>query len=388
MVPSGGYHFQTIDDPNGVSVNQAQGINSRGEIVGSYRDGSGAKAAHGYLRSGGGAYTTLDDPNAAGFTIASGINARGQIVGSYLDASGFHGFLLSGGKYTNIDVPNAGITFATGINDAGSIVGSYADSSGDHGFLLSGGKYITLDDPNGSTTAAGINDHGQIVGSYVDASGKPQGFLLSGGKYTTLDDPNALWTAPSGINDRGQIVGAYFAADFSGEHGFLLSGGQYTTLDDPTALGQNVAYSINDSGKIVGSYVDTSFNYDGYLATKAHDDEGEGDDAPARTSMNDAGASGGSAQVLLPAALTNSTLTANQLIHVAGGSGADRNDGLSGISSGPTWDLATVPSTLVGSGDNAAGRVPVVSTSGTDTGLPGNDVFARNDDAFRVALFR
>ena len=71
---------------------------------------------------------------------------------------------------------------------------------------------------------------------------------------------------------------------------------------------------------------------------------------------------------------------------MAGGSGANRSDGWSGIATGPTWAAATLPSALPGSGDSAGGRVPVVSAAGTDTGLPGNDVFARSDDIFRVDL--
>jgi uncharacterized membrane protein len=52
-------------------------------------------------------YTTLDDPSATNFTQAFGINSAGQIVGSYGNASGTHGFLLSGGTYTTIDDPLA-----------------------------------------------------------------------------------------------------------------------------------------------------------------------------------------------------------------------------------------------------------------------------------------
>src|SRR5262249_11541444 len=86
---------------------------------------------------------------------------------------GTHGFLLSRGTFTTIDVPFATQgTEAFGINNAGQIVGFYADASGTHGFLLSGGAYFTLDDPLGANTQAfGINDAGQIVGRYRDASG-------------------------------------------------------------------------------------------------------------------------------------------------------------------------------------------------------------------------
>jgi probable HAF family extracellular repeat protein len=394
LVPSGGYHFQTIDDPNAVRGTVAFGINARGQVVGYYTDAN--SGLHGFVLSGG-QYTTLDDPNAGTSpgqgTSPFGINASGRIVGSYFDANGNdRAFLLSGGQYTAIDDPHSTGSFfseAVGINDRGQIVGAYADpnTGATHGTLLSHGQFTTIDDPNAAfgTYAFGTNDRGQIVGPYLDSNNSFHGYLLSGGQFTTIDDPNAVpgyyaGTNANGINAHGQIVGYY--DDASGlVHGFLLSGGRYTTLDDPNAAFATFAFGINDSGTIVGYYVDANFHTHGFLATKVH-----GDDAPARTSMNDGGASGGSLQVLLPAALTNATLTANQVIHVAGGSGANHTDGLSSISSGPTWDRATVPSALPGSGDNAVGRVNVASAAGRDTGLPGNDVFARNDDVFRVDL--
>jgi len=46
-----------------------------------------------------------------------------------------HGFLLSNGSFTIIDVPGSTTTEAMGINNAGWIVGYYSDSSGTrHGF--------------------------------------------------------------------------------------------------------------------------------------------------------------------------------------------------------------------------------------------------------------
>ena len=77
-------------------------------------------------------------PGARG-TLAFNISAQGDIVGVYNDSSGNgHGFLLSKGKFTTIDVPGAVYTEADSINVQGDIVGTYADSSGNgHGFLLS-----------------------------------------------------------------------------------------------------------------------------------------------------------------------------------------------------------------------------------------------------------
>jgi probable HAF family extracellular repeat protein len=280
MVPSGGYVFKTIDDPNGVLGNYASGINSRGDVVGTFYDVN--FGVHGFLRTSGGQYTTLNDPNAGGVygeTSAKGINNRGQIVGFFHEANGTnHSFLLSGDHYTTLDDPNAVPspgTFAYGINDRGQIVGYYYDAKNfEHGFLLSGGQYTTIDYPNAPyTLAQGINDRSQIVGWYQDANGGQHGFLLSrDGHYTTLDDPSAVYgTSASGINDRGQIVGDYY--DVNGvQHGFLLSDGQYTTLDDPNAVyGTTLALGINDSGKIVGNYSDANGIQHGFLAIKADD---------------------------------------------------------------------------------------------------------------------
>jgi probable HAF family extracellular repeat protein len=248
----------TLDVPGEGGVGTfPRGINASGQIVGFFDDGS---HFHGFLLSGGN-YTTLDVPGSQ-YTSAQGINASGQIVGNYVDANSVeHGFLLSGGNYTTLDM-----TTASGINDAGQIVGE----SGGHGVLLSGGNYTTLDVPGARTTSAqGINDAGQIVGWYQDAAGYNHGFLLSGGSYTTLDVPGGEDTGALGIgiNNSGQIVGAYYEGSVG--YGFLLSGGIYAKLSVPGAGGIGTfAQGINDAGQIVGYYIDvTNGFYHGFLAT-------------------------------------------------------------------------------------------------------------------------
>ena len=64
------------------------------------------------------------------------INNAGQIVGDFVDAAVLgHGFLLSEGNFTTIDVPGSFQSFAGGVNNAGQIVGTFADDTGQHGFL-------------------------------------------------------------------------------------------------------------------------------------------------------------------------------------------------------------------------------------------------------------
>jgi uncharacterized membrane protein len=283
-VPSGGYVFHGIDDPNAVLTGPGDfagtfvsGLNDRLQVAGSYTDANGV--FHGFLLANGQYVTLPDNPQAGTLpnegTFPIGIAPLGQIVGFYVDSHGIeHGFLLVGGRYTTIDAPNGVATSADGINASGQIVGWYGDSNDVfHGFLLSGGQYTPLDEPNAGTGAGqgtfcyGINGSGQIVGQYVDANYNGHGFLLSAGQYTTIDDPNAVAANQArGINDAGQIVGSY--TDANGQHGYVLSGGQYTTIDDPSpGAADSAASMINNSGQIVGFYDDANEAYHGYEAT-------------------------------------------------------------------------------------------------------------------------
>jgi uncharacterized membrane protein len=193
-------------------------------------------------------------------------------------------------------------------------VGFYTDANFvAHGFLLSDGQYTTLDVPNASDTEAyGINSSGQIVGAY---DGGAFGFLLSGGHYTTLSNTNGIFSNANGINASGTIVGAYLAPNFVA-HGYVLSGGQYTTLDDPNAgTGLNegtYAFGINDSGSIVGFYIDSNSVFHGYLATPVH---GGG---PALA------AAGGSA------GLSQTTVNANTDMGTVPGTGGGDGEGIRG----------------------------------------------------------
>ncbi|MGD8852843.1 MAG: hypothetical protein PVI28_10605, partial [Gammaproteobacteria bacterium] len=131
------YGFTTIDVP-GALTTSAQGVNSAGEIVGSYVDGSGG---HAFLLSSKGAFTTIDFPGALR-TFGSDISTSGEIAGSYfVQQDGnrtVHGFLLEKtGHFATIEFPGAIGTSAEGITPAGEIVGIYTDDDGvDHGYLL------------------------------------------------------------------------------------------------------------------------------------------------------------------------------------------------------------------------------------------------------------
>ena len=62
--------------------------------------------------------------------------SRLLVMGSVGAGVGGHGFLDTGGSFTQLDVPGGFGTQALGINDAGQIVGFFESSfSVDHGFL-------------------------------------------------------------------------------------------------------------------------------------------------------------------------------------------------------------------------------------------------------------
>jgi hypothetical protein len=70
-------------------------------------------------------YKTIDFPGATE-TTASGINSSGQIVGYYVDGSNVtHGFTLINSVYATLDFPGAAGTYLNQIIDNGQIVGNY-----------------------------------------------------------------------------------------------------------------------------------------------------------------------------------------------------------------------------------------------------------------------
>jgi uncharacterized membrane protein len=281
--PSFTLTFTTIDASgiaSGAHDTRANGINARGDIVGRYVDGSGA---HGFLLSRGD-FTTIDLPGCSPPADdpdgpVRGINDRGEIVGSCTDSRGTHGFLLTPPDIvTLIDVPGSSATKARGINNDGDIVGQFTDMSGDfHGFALSRGEFATIDCglfSANQTVAQGINDHGDIVGNCTTPKGAMLGsFLLSKGRLTGIAVPVPgsdtedfdSETEARGINDLGQIVGSYRIKGVA--HSFLLMEGVFTAIDDSDGVGTQ-AHGIDALGDVVGFYANGEYKEFGFLASK------------------------------------------------------------------------------------------------------------------------
>jgi uncharacterized membrane protein len=227
---NGGY--TTIENGPLLSVT-VTGINNAGSIIGFYA--LPILGNQGGFKVVDGTTSNLVVPGGTQATWASGINSLGQISGTYQDSDGNkHGFVLNGSTYYKIDDPSTvagGGTSGGGINDKGDIVGFYDSKDGGRGFLLSGSTFSTLSFSDSvQTYARGLNRLGQIVGDYVDAAGNDRGFLYSNGRYTTLAPPGATWTEAYGINAQGEIVGTYIAAD-GVVHGFIA-----TAVPEPASV--------------------------------------------------------------------------------------------------------------------------------------------------------
>jgi probable HAF family extracellular repeat protein len=142
------------------------------------------------------------------YAQANDINDRGEIVGSFLTSDGVeHAFLLQPGETTPQELGSNMI--ANAINDRGEVVGSL----GDHAFLYSGGRLYELF----GFTAYDINNRGQIIGTANSGAG--HGVVYLHGQLYDLNDllsPAAAGrtiTGPHAINDRGQIVANTITSD-------------------------------------------------------------------------------------------------------------------------------------------------------------------------------
>lgn len=179
--------FSTFDFP-GATFTFPQGINARGDIVGHYIIGG---MTHGFLLHEG-RFTTIDVPGAS-LTMAWRINSEGQIVGGYTGADGDnHIYVRDDDDFTTVGLPADPSVFLEtgGINSRGDIVGAYCDtkpctgaSLDTHGFLLSRGTFTTIDVPGFfGPIATSVNAREEITGAYCqdDQCNLPAlGFLLT-----------------------------------------------------------------------------------------------------------------------------------------------------------------------------------------------------------------
>src|SRR5213075_2130684 len=119
----------TFDYPGtGIVTTSPQKISEKGDIVGEFIDSSGV--VRGFVRFSDGSFSApIVDPNdTVGFTEGRGVNNSRTVVGDYAISDGtIHSFFLSGGTFTEYDIPGALQTNLLSINDAGDFTGGWFD---------------------------------------------------------------------------------------------------------------------------------------------------------------------------------------------------------------------------------------------------------------------
>ena len=261
----------TFDYPGTGNSTLPQKINERGDVVGVFIDSSGV--SRGFVRFSDGSFSApIVDPNdTVGFTEGRGINNLRTVVGDYASSDGNqHGFFLSGGTFTEYDVPGALSTDVLGINNPGNFSGDISnDDLTIQAYISVGGTITSFSVPGAvATLAYQLNNSNKlVVGYYVDASGILHGYYrdANGALHFPIDPSGSVGTVLFGDNDRNWVVGRY--ADASGvTHGvFFTAPNNFFTFDYPGSTFTSLN-GINDQGFICGRYVDASGIAHGIIA--------------------------------------------------------------------------------------------------------------------------
>jgi uncharacterized membrane protein len=218
--------FLTIEFPYAVET-QVLRVTSTGVITGCYwpTGWAGGERYAFYLDDEG--FHTLEFPGED-FSAANGINSRGEIVGPNKNAAEgiYEGYLWRDGEVSFFRVPGGTtLTDAIGINARGDIVGYFGAEAPVEfkGFLLSKGKFSKYQVPGAIRTYFfDINDRGQITGHYRELSGRYVGLVLLNEEFVTVD--LGLQTKIYGLNNRGDLIGVFWD-DSNVRHGFFLPKG-------------------------------------------------------------------------------------------------------------------------------------------------------------------
>ncbi len=287
------FNLPGTSSTTGIVGGGANGINDKGEIVGTYgdRDKTGAAFEHGFLRDAEGNFTTLDYSSASvGQTFPNGINNYGEVTGEYLTIStGVQvGFLRdANGQYTtfrcevydpiwkmDLKFPCTG----NGINDSGQIAGTF--QSGDtqaYGAFVRSADGLTYDgffyteDPTASETyGMGINHSGQVVGYAVVGASPNQHWVsfiatpvLS---YPVIDKPTVI-----AVGTTTAVLGA--TIESTGGHAITAAGIAYGTSRNPISSGKKISTTLRSKGAfkvtVTGLHSNTLYHFQGYVTNSS-----------------------------------------------------------------------------------------------------------------------
>src|SRR6266478_9478775 len=269
--PSGSIEvITTFDYPGTGNLTLPQKINGRGDVVGVFVDSNVVRLA--FVRFSDGSFSApIVDPNdTVGFTEGRGINNSRTVAGDYVISDGtLHSFFLSGGTFTEYDVPGSVQTNLLSINDAGDFTGGFdPDGSGVfQAFVSIDGTLTSFSVPGAAGTFAyEINNSEELVVGYFIDGAILHGYYRdsSGTLHFPIDPSGSTTTVLFGLNDKNWVVGRY--ASSGATHGlFFIPPNQFATFDYPGSTFTSLN-GINDKGFICGRYVDASGIAHGIIA--------------------------------------------------------------------------------------------------------------------------
>jgi hypothetical protein len=280
---SGGYTYQTFDNPKDLTFNQLLGINMSGNIAGYFGSGMKGHPNKGYTLANDGKgmhFVSENFPHSAQ-TQVTAINDANLTVGFWANKAGenFGWYSPDGKHFFTADDPHAAKPVTDqllGVNDSDVAVGFYNDAKGNahpYQYNIANHHYREISVSGGGTsvTAAAINNGGDMAGFETAKGGATVGWVkLSNGKTWQLKVPGASATMATGINDGDIVDGVYMVGtgNSATSFGFIWSYGfGFASISDPKGVGATTLNGLNDHGRLVGFYTDSKGNTDGFLAT-------------------------------------------------------------------------------------------------------------------------
>ena len=262
--------YTQIDYP-GATATLCSGINSAGDISGTYYDAS--NNSHGFLVRNG-VYVSVDYPGLAN-TVLGGLNDFGDVVGYAANTGQPVSFVYDMGTavFTPINYPGAYNTYAIAINNSGTVAGftNLTIGSISVGFVLNPrtGRSELIEPPRITQAfGRGVTSSNEVVGFYFNGGAVPLSYVFKSGNYRPLTLQNLVppaYISALGVNPSGtEYVGEYNDTP-STFHPFTYQNKTFSVLDVPGTTTGGAAMGVNDAGDVVGCF--TSDRLHGFLWT-------------------------------------------------------------------------------------------------------------------------
>lgn len=191
----------------------------------------------------------IDDPSSPNSVIAEGLNNKGEVIGTAY-TTGPRGFRWKNGVYTDLQTATGSTATSmqpTGINDRSIIVGNQDVEPGN--FMIRDGQLLPLQiAPNGGASVIAINNRNQVVGRAQSSV-----FIWERGRTTylpRLPDSDDFVTSAADINDRGVVAG--ISGSVHDRRAVIWKEGAVIALDPPEETVNSQAKAINNFDQVVG----------------------------------------------------------------------------------------------------------------------------------------